>query len=291
MDTTVLFYGILFITLIWSVINSTFFAWIAKNKSILWVAIYRSIFISILLLPLLFFSDFTQVTYSFLIACIILWFIWAAWFFFQLKANKYLPMWIVGALMNLNNIWILIFSYYIFWENLSLLWYIWATILLLSLWWLWIFKSKTTTQEYNYKKWLFFIILRIFTLIFWISGFIYFSREVDKYFAIYLSEFTVLLGFIPFIIHHIKTSKEDIFHIFKWSEVYRFFLMCTFPAFFSFGLFYASTIGNPSIVTLTLSTSSIFIALVSWLFYKEKLNTLQWSMIILSVVGLILINI
>ena len=286
-----LFYTILILTLIWSTINSTFFAWISKNKSILGVSFYRSVFISILLLPILFFADFSKVTTSFIWVSIIIWVIGAVWFFFQLQANKYLPMGVVWALMNLNNIWVLIFSAIVLWEKLSLFGYIWATILIISLiilgW------SKTDkTKNIDYKKWIFFVSLRILTLVIWISGFIYYSREVDPYFAIYLSEFTVLLWFIPFLIYYSKVQKkEEIFRIFNKKEIIKFSLMCFFPAFFSFGLFYASTIGNPSIVTLTLSTSSIFIALVWYFFYRQKIRLIQWLMIILSVIGLFIINI
>jgi len=290
MDTTLLFYGILALTLVGSTINSTFFAWVSRNKSILGVSLYRSICISILLLPLLYFADFSKVTSQFLLASVALWLIGAAGVFFQLRANKYLPMWVVWALMNLNNIGILVFSYYVFGESLSIVWYIWAAILLFSLGWLWLIKSDNTQQKYNYTKGLFYIALRIFTLIFWVSWFIYYSRAVDPYFAIYLSEFSVLLWFIPFVIYHLYNSQEEVFKIFKWNEAIKFFTMCAFPAFFSFWLFYTSTIGNPSIVTLTLSTASVFIALVWWLFYKDKLIIAQWSMIVLSVVWLVMIN-
>ncbi len=287
-----MFYIILWLTLIGNIVMNTYFAEQSRKKWIWWVAIYKSIFMAILLLPILYFGDINNVTLEFVIASLVIWVIWAWWFLLHLKTYEYLPIGVVWALINLYNIWILILAYFVFWESLSPIWYVWAGILLLSLWYLWMIHWESSdSKKYNYPKWLLYVFLRIITLIIWIFGFIYFSREVDPYYAIYLSEFTVLLWFIPFVLYHISTTKEDIVHIFKWSEIYKFFLMCIFPALFSFGLFYSSTIGNPSVATLTLSTSSIFIALVSWLFYKEKLNTLQWSMIVLSVVWLVMINI
>lgn len=288
MDTTLLFYWLLALTLIWMVINHVYFASIARNKSPLWVSIYRWISLTIILSVLLFFVDYSQVTLHFLFISLIFWFIWALGLVIQLRAYKYLPIWVIWALMNLYNIGIIILSYLFYNETLSLYWYIWATIILFSLIVLWSVKSIDKNLDPNYKKWLFLVFLRILTFTTWVFGFVYFSREIDPYISIWIAEFTVLIWLLPLIPFFIK--KEEVFYKMNHKETYRFFLMCIFPAIMSFGLFYTSTVWNPWIVTLTLSTASIFIALVGWLFYKEKLTQLQWAMIVLSVVGLIMIN-
>ena len=285
-----LFYTILIIALIWIIINNTYLPWITKNKPILGVCFYRNIFVSILLLPVLFFADFSKVTINFILVSIVLWIIGAAWLIFQLKANKYLSMGVVSSLVQLNNIWVIIFSVIVLWEKLSLIAYIWATILIISLIILWYSKSDRNIKDMDYKRWIFFVVLRIFTLIIWVSSFIYFSREVDPYFSIYISEFTVLLWYALFLTCYNAREKQKNLQVFKNKEFIRFFLMCIFPAFSSFAFFYASTIWNPSIVALIFSSSLVFITLVWYFFYKQKLKIIQWLMIIFAMIGLFLIN-
>ena len=285
-----LFYTILIIALIWMIINNTYYAWITRNKSIFGVLFYRSICMSILLLPILFFADFSKVTIDFILVSIVLWIIGGVGFICQLKANKYLSMGVVAALVQLNNIWVIIFSVIVLWEKLSLIAYIWATILIISLITLWYIKSDKNIKDMDHKRWIFFVSLRIFTFIIWICGFVYFSREIDPYFSIYLSEFTVLLWYTLFLICYNAREKQKILRVFKNKEFIRFFLMCIFPAFATFGLFYASTIWNPSIAALILSSSLIFVGLVWYFFYKQKLKIIQWLMIIFAMIGLFLIN-
>ncbi len=289
MDTNILFYWLLGLTLLWMVINHVYFASIARWKSPLWVSIYRWISLTIILSILLIFADYSQITSKFLIISLLFWFIWALGLVIQLRAYKYLPIWVIWALMNLYNIGIIILSYLFYNETLSLYGYIGAAIILFSLIMLWSVKSQDSNLDPNYKKWLFLVFLRIITFTIWVFGFVYFSREVDPYMSIWIAEFTVLLWLLPLIPFYI--NKEDVFYKMNLGQSVRFFFMCIFPAIMSFGMFYTSVLWNPSVVTLTLSTSSIFVAVVSWLFYKEKLNTLQWSMIVLSVVWLVMINI
>lgn len=283
-----LFYAILWLTILWSIVNTIFFWQAARKNSPLGVAIYRWTALSILLSPLLFFADFSHISSDFILISLLFWCIGAIWLVIQLKSYQYLPIWIVRALLNLYNIGIIILSYLLLGETLSLLWYFGALILLVSLLVLGCIRWEQAHLDPNYARWLWLVFLRVITFTIWVFGFVYFAREVDPYASIWLSEFSVLLWLLLLIPFY--KNKEDIFYAMSLKQLWRFFINSSLPAFFSFGLFYAATIGNPSIVTLTLSTASIFIALVSHWIYHEKLNTLQWLMIVVSVWWLIMIN-
>lgn len=283
-----LFYTILWLTILGSIINTVFFGQAARKNSPLGVALYRWISLSLLLSPLLFFADFSSISSDFILISWVFWVIGAVGLVIQLKSYQYLPIWIVRALLNLYNIGIIILSYLFLGETLSFWGYAGAIILLISLLVLGSIKSKQDHLDPNYARWIFLVFLRVITFTVWVFGFVYFAREVDPYMSIWLSEFSVLLGLLLLVPFY--KNKEDIFYAMTTQQAWKFLLSSSLPAFFSFGLFYAATIGNPSVVTLTLSTSSIFIALVSHWFYHEKLNMLQWLMIVVSVWGLIMIN-
>lgn len=194
-----MFQILLLLALIGYIWNQIFYAPYSRKYDGLSVSFYRSIFLSIIMLPLVYLWDFSGVTPSVFFILLGLWFIWAYWVIIQFQSYKYLPVWIVSSIMNSYNIIVLLLWYFVYQEMLSISGYIGLILIMISSTILGISKSNFSHLDPNYYKGVILIILRVFTYAIWIFGFSYYARELEPMSVAYLSELTVLLGFIPFV--------------------------------------------------------------------------------------------
>lgn len=286
-----MFIILLIITLIWVIGNQILYAWFSRKYWGFNVALYRSIFMPIIMSPLIFIWDFQKLTLDALVIIFFIWIIWASWVIIQFKSYKYLPAGIVASMLNGYNIIVLILWYLVYNETFSILWFFWIILLLSSIIIFSLTKVDFQHLDTNYHKWIFLMLIRIFTYAIWIFWFAYYARELEPLSVAYLSELSVLIWFIPIILFKIySNNKEKIFCINKKDSI-KLFFVTFFPALSSTAVFMAVLYGNIWVVSLTLSTSSIFTALICNFIYKEKIKLLQFIAILISILWLVMIHI
>lgn len=277
--------------MIWNIWNQLLYAGYSRKFWWFSVALYRSIFLAIIMSPLIFLWDFSQININSLWIILWIWVIWALWVVIQFKSYKYLPAGIVASIMNWYNIIVLFLWYLVYNETFTALGFFGIILLLASIVIFSLTKVSFQHLDKNYNKGIILMLFRIFTFALWIFGFAYYARELEPLSVAYLSEISVLIWFIPIILFKLYSkNKEKIFPINK-NESLKLFFITLFPAISSTSIFLAVLYGNIWTVTLTLSTASIFTALVSSFLYKEKINLVQYIAILISILWLILIHI
>lgn len=284
-----MFYIYILIMLVGYTMNNIAYVNLARKYDWVLLSLYRAISIWLILSPLLFFTNILNLTLNNLIISLLIGFVWGIWIIFQLEAYKYLPVWIVSSLMNLNVIFVIIFWFLFYNEKLDLYWYIWWTLVLWSSIILWFFKNDFSHLNKKYKKGIFLIGLRIITLSLWVFWIAYLWREVDIYTSVYLWETTciITLAFILLYEKHINNkrikyfSKNDTFKVFKASIL---------PSIWTFALVNAFAIGNIWIVSITMASISIFTAFIAHYIFSEKLLKIQWLLIIITMIWLVVMN-
>lgn len=285
-----MFYFYLVVLVIWYTINNVWYVSLSREYDGISLSMYRSIVISIILSPLLFFVPDWIFSLEILLWFLLIWFMWGIWIVFQLESYKYLPAWIVASLMNLNVIWVIILWFLFYWEKLSNIWYIWWTIVLFCSVVLWFFKNDFSHLKSNYFLWLFLLFLRILTLSFWVFWVSYFGREADVYLSTFLWESMVIVTLL-FLTLYNKKKYNYYIKKFNLKELRYLFLISIFPALGTLAIVKAMHIWSIPIVSITMASISILTAIVSYFLFKEKLLKIQWWLIILTLLWLVLMNI
>lgn len=243
------------------------------------------------LAPMLFWADFSQITLLQYVSLFWLWGLAVVWVLAHLKSYKYLPVWIVQSIVSLNIVIILILGYFFYNENLSIYWYIWASIILVA--WIWMALVQNNHSHLDKDKftyWVMLCLIRAVMLSLWIFWFAYFCKEIDFYAWVFMSEFTILIAFIPFVLYRKYYKKEAFLSTYSRDDIKKTFYFSSIVAISTITYFMAMNIGSISMVNLIFSTVNIFVALVGHYFYKEKLLKSQWSMIFLTVIWMFVLN-
>lgn len=279
------------LALIWYVWNQIFYAWYSRKYWGFPVALYRSILLSIIMLPLLFFSDFSWMDLQTFWVIWIIWFIWALWVILQFNSYKYLPAWIVSSIMNLYNIIVLLLWYFVYNETFSFLGFIWVILLFISVIIFWLVKVDFEHLRKDYYKWIILILIRTFTYALWVFSFSYYARTFEPISVSYLSEVSVLIWFLPILLYKMYFHKHEKIFVIKKKSLLKLFFITFLPAMSSISIFFAVLYWNIWTVTLSLSSASLFTAVICYFLYKEKLNLIQFWAVILSIIGLVMIHI
>jgi drug/metabolite transporter (DMT)-like permease len=286
-----MFLFFIILALIWYVWNQIFYAGYSRKYWGFPVALYRSILLSIIMFPLVFFGNFSGMDMQTLWTIWIIWFIWAYWVILQFDAYKYLPAGIVSSIMNAYNIIVLFLWYLVYNETFSFLGFIWIILLFLSVIVFSLVKVDFEHLHKDYQKWIWLILLRTSTYALWVFMFSYYAREFEPLSVAYLSELSVLIWFVPILIYRLYFHKNEKIFVIKKNSLLKLFFITFLPAMSSVAIFFAVLYWNIWTVTLSLSSASLFTAIVSYFLYKEKLNFIQFWAIFLSILWLILIHI
>lgn len=285
-----MFYVYLFVLVFWYTINNVWYVNLSRKYDGISLSLYRWVFISLVLFPLLFIADYSNFSYEVLFYFLLIWLVGWIWMVFQLESYKYLPAWIVSSLMNLNVIGVLILWYIYYSEQLSFYWYIWWSLVLFSSIALWFFKNNFKHLKPNYLFWLFLVSLRILTLSIWVFGIAYFAREVDVYISSFLWESMVIFPLLLLTLYN-KQKKGYYIKKISFKEFRYLFFISIFPALWTLAIVLAVSIWSLPIVSITMASISIFTAIASYFLFKEKLFFTQWLLIIITMIGLVIMNI
>lgn len=303
MNTQLLFYWVLTLSLIGNIIDSTFIPKISQKKPLMGIICYRNTFLLLLLLPLFIIlhlqsSELAEIP-SFTIKNITIFiglgFVGAATFFSRTKATHYMPIAVVGVLTRCAHMITLVFIPMLFGDILSVKWYIGAVILFIAFSILSYTKnSHKITLKHENQQWkgLLFSFISIPWQVIWFLSVMYLAKGSAPFFFIMTAEFSVLIWYTIFAIILGKSTGKAQFMIFKnFKELGYFIMMCIFPTINAIGFSYTTRIGNANIATLVMASSSMFIAIIWALVYKENLTFIQWSMVCIAAIGLYMINI
>lgn len=143
--------------------NNLVYAPLARKNWALETAFLRYISIAIIMFPILFFANFSKLTLEVFFYMVCIWILVASWVFANFKAFEYLPVWVIKSIASLYNVVVLILWYLVYNETLSLFWYIWAVIILLSWIGLAIKGEKIAHLKWNHKKWFVLALYRALT--------------------------------------------------------------------------------------------------------------------------------
>lgn len=108
------------------------------------------------------------------------------------------------------------------------------------------------------------------------------SRTLDPFLAAYLWELSIgLLTAAAFLIQKVS-NRNAAPRTGTSSGIFRIALYSA-PTVIGTGCYaFATTIGPIGIVTAVLSTMMVFNTLLAWLFYGEKLNSIQWTLLFMT---------
>lgn len=161
-----------------------------------------------------------------------------------------------------------LFIWWYFWNTpLTNSSFFWIILILLSLIFFSLSKVDFSHLNSNYKKLIFYFILRnICTLWRVVSNYYFIKYWYDFYSVLFLAEFIPLIFLFIFILF-IKKSKS-FSYIFSYSkmDLFKNFVYSIIPAIWVFSSFYTAYYFqnlNPWIITVVLSSSTIFIALIA----------------------------
>ena len=284
-----MYYIVIWISVIWYILSNIFFA---KHSRKIWsnkVNLYKSISLSLMFSPLLFFINYDIITTEYFLLSFIFWIFWVIYFMFHLKAYEYLPVWIVSALISLESVIVLGLGFYIYDESFSSLWYLGSALLILSWLMLSLFKVQFKHLKSNWKFWILLSLIAAVWASWWWFGFAYISREYDIYSGILWSELSMLIIYIM-ILWFTKNGKK-IWNSLKMKEFFTVFKVSIFYAIAISMYFYSVLLWSISTSILFLSSIPIFVSILGVIYYKEILNKYQWSFIIIGFIWLLLINI
>lgn len=282
-----LYYLIISISILTYVASDLLFASQIRKFWSLKVNIFRSFILVFLMIPLLFFADFSKINLNILFISLLFWISWAIYFLASLEAYKYLPAWIVASIVSLESFVVMILWYLFYSETFSYLWYFWAFILIISTILLSLIKNDFSHLDKRWFLWIILSIVWLFGWAFWWFWFAYVARESDIYLAWFLSHFSIFCILFPvsFFIKWFYFSAD--FDKFDLIKKISFSTLVYWSATFSY--FYATTF-NVSLSILFLSIIPVFVAIISNFIFKEKLYISQWILIILAFIWLLLIN-
>jgi len=280
---------VLVFAFLWYLVNVIWFIWLTRRNWSLETWFLRSVSISIFLSPLLFFADFSTLSVENIAYIFLIWLIWAAWIIIHYETYNYLPAWISKAIISTYNIFILLLWYLVYDEKLSVYWYIWASIILVS----WICISLVKSQHPHLNKsfayWIFLSFMRAITMAIWVFWFAYFSREADVKAVSFMSEFTVFVWMLPFFMYR-YIKKWNTYKSISKDDFLKIWLFSVWSAIWSFCVFYAMTLTKVWYVTLLLATTNIFVWLFWHFFFNEKLYKIQWFLIFTTVIWLVFLS-
>lgn len=281
-----MYYLIISLSILFYVLSDLLFASQIRKYWSLKVNIFRSFILVALMIPILFFADFSKLNLSIFTLSLLFWISWVIYFLCSLEAYKYLPAWIVSSIISLESLVVMILSYFIYTETFSYLWYLWAFILIIST--ILLFLVKNNFSHLN-PRWFFGIFLAIIWLFwwaFWGFWFAYIARNTDIFLAWFLAHFSVFLILFPlsFFIKWFYSKNFDKLDLVKKIS----FSTATYWRA-TFFYFYATTF-NVSLSILFLSIIPVLVAIIWNFLFKEKLYISQRILIVLSFIQLILIN-
>ncbi len=282
-----MYYLAISISVLSYVLSDLLFASQIRKYWSLKVNIFRSFILVFLMSFLLFFADFSKLNLEIFILSILFWISWAIYFLSSLEAYKFLPAWIVSAVISLESLIVMILWYLVFAEKFSILAYFWAFILITSTIVLTLIKNNFSHLD---KRWHYGIILAtlwLFWWAFWWFWFAYIARETDIYLAGFLSHFSIFLILFPlsFFIKWFYLKDFDKISLFK-----KIFFSTAIYWLATLAYFYSTMIWKVSLSILFLSIIPVIVAIIWNFVFKEKLYLSQRILIILSFIWLLLIN-
>lgn len=277
------------LALIWSLINNAWFTGLSRRNWSLETSFVRSLCVVLFMQPLLLLADFSLLSFFDIALLFTLWFIWAISVISHLKSFHYLPIWVAQSIISLNNIIILLLGYLVYSEVLSVFGYIWAVVIFVSGIWMSLIKSRNEHLSDNFMAWVGLALLRATLRSFWMFGFAYYSREADIFAVAYLAETTVLVGFMPFILHRVYRWTPFLKN-YSFEDKKKTFLLSIPVAINVFCMFYATVLGSVWYVVLLLSTVNVFAAVVWHYLYYEMLTNFQWFLVFSTVAWIFILN-
>lgn len=288
-----MFYFLMFFSLCWSISNWISYTNFSRKYDWLLSSFHRSLALWILLLFFAFIWDISWINTQYVVYYFFMWLLWSIWIIVHFQAFKFLPSWIVSSVLSLYNIPFL-FIWWYFWSNtLTISSLLWIMLILLS----WIFFSLSKVDfshlNPNYRKWIFYLIIRnICTLWRVIPNYYFVKHWYDFYSVVFLAEFVPLIFLFIFILFVKKNESFNYILSYSKKDLLKNFIYSIIPAIWVFSSFYTAYYFkdlNPWIITVVLSSSTIFIALISHLFMEEPLKIKQWFFISMWFLGLIFI--
>lgn len=288
-----MFYILMLFSLFWAIWNWISYTNFSRKYDWLLSSFHRSTALWILLLVFAFSWDYSWINMQYWLYYFIMWFLWSVWIIVHFEAFKFLPSWVVSSILSLYNIPFL-FIWWYFWNTpLTNSSFFWIILILLSVIFFSLSKVDFSHLNSNYKKWIFYLILRnICTLWRVVPNYYFIKYGYDFYSVLFLAEFVPLIFLFIFILF-IKKSKS-FSYIFSYSKIdlSKNFVYSIIPAIWVFSSFYTAYYFqnlNPWIITVVLSSATIFIALIAHFFMQEPLKLKQWIFILLWFLGLIFI--
>lgn len=272
--------------------HSILFAQFARKSDWISISFYRSISLLVTMMPILFLADFESlwaITEN-LWLFFIWWLLWAVAVIFFYESMKCLPIWIVVALDKMIVLVVLAMSYFIYWEVLDAYEAFWVAIILISIISLVFVKNKMPHLDNNILKWILLMIPRIIWAWIWFFVLWLLSNKVDFAISAYLMEaFSFVWILISIAFKYLFTWK----HIIKMSlkDYSKLFIFSSLTLWWTWWYALAVSLWWPQwVIYSVLVTEIIFVSILWYFFYNEKLILKQWVFIFFTFVWLVMLK-
>ncbi len=282
-----MYYLVIIISVISYVASNLLFAKHIRQQGTFLVNFYRTVSLTIIMSWLLFFANFSHFSLHYLGLSVLFWFCWVIYFLSHLKAYQFLPAGIVSSIISLESIVVIVLSYFLYSEQLTLYWYIGALLLIFSWILLWCFKSNHSHLDTRWYLWILLAFIWMLWWAFWGFGFAYLSRELDIFTWVFLSELSIFLILSTFILLF-KSLRKNI--ILDKKVFWNIFISSFAPALATSMFFYSTVLWDISVSILFLSLVPILLSISSYFIFNEKLHWYQWLLIIVWFIGLLFVN-
>lgn len=280
-----MYYIVIISSVIAYTISDLLFAHQTRKYSSFYVNILRSILLTLILSPLLFFADFSKISLHFLVLSFLFGISGAIYFLSSLTAYRFLPAWIATSIISLESLIVVFLGYYFYAEKFSYIWFVGIFLLIISTILLSLYKNDFKHLD---SRWYLGIILAFiwtFSGALWWFGFSYIAKHTDIFLAWFLSQFSIFILLFP-ISFFLKN-----FYILENLKIFKHIALSSFTyAFATLAFFYSTIIWKISLSILFLSIIPILVSISAYFLFKEHLEKVQWLLIFTWFIWLILIN-
>ncbi len=287
-----MYFQVAIISMLCWVIHTNLFVKYARNLDWISISFYRSLSILVTMLPILLLADFWSLDSVFdnLWLYFVWWLLWWVAAIFLFESQKYLPIWIISALDKLIVIVVLVLSYFIYWELISLYSLFWIFLILTSIIALILVKNNMPHLWNNAHKWFILMIPRIIWTWIWYFILWLLSKKVDFALSAYLMEAFVFVWIVISIFFKYLFNKTHIIKI-NLKDYLKIFLFSIFTLWWTWGYALAVSMWWAQwVIASILAAETIFISILWYFLYKEKLNIKQWVFILCTFIWLVLLK-
>ena len=274
------------------VFHNLLFAKYARKYDWLTLSLYRSWSMLVTMLPILLLADASKVWLigDHFVTMLIWGLLWWVSIILYFEAQKYLPLWVAVSLNRLDVIVIIAISYFLDWEVLSSLTYLWIITILFAAFMLSTVKNPMPHLDSNTVKWYLYMIPRVITVWIWFYMVWKFSKEIDFWFSTYLMEAFVFLWVLMSVIFSKYILSKSIKKV-NFKDFKSIFFISSLSLGWTW--WYALAVSlwwSMGVISSVLATNVIFVSILSYFVHKEKLNLKQWIYILISFIWLIILK-